>query len=135
MSLASLTRAARYVDLRQEADQCRHVEGIEGNAFMPAGKNASPHRAGVVIELHLHEGRAHARGLPGALARAVAEAGDAPGQPAEQSEAGEPQRNGDVEPAASAEHAGDRQRAYPATGLESDRESVRIGARKDVQRP
>ncbi len=38
-----------------------------------AGEDAPAHRAAVVIELHLDEGRAHARGLPRALLRAPSE--------------------------------------------------------------
>ena len=60
------------------------VERIERRAFMPAGEDASAHRAGVVIELHLDERRTHPRHLAGALLRARAEARHAPGQPAEQ---------------------------------------------------
>ena len=54
------------------------IERVEVGALVAAGEDAAAHRAGVVIELHLDKGRAHPRGLPGALLRARAEAGDAP---------------------------------------------------------
>src|SRR6476646_4334078 len=70
---------------------------------MPPGEDASVHGAGVVIELHLHEGRTHPRHLAGALLGARAEPRNAPGQPSQQPETGETKRDCDIEPAARAE--------------------------------
>ena len=63
------------------------IERVERRALVRPGENTSAHRAGVVIELHLEEGRAHARDLARALLRARAEAGRAERQPAEQAQA------------------------------------------------
>ena len=56
------------------------------DALMAAGEDAAAHRAAVVVELHLEKGRAHARGLAGALVDALREARRAERQPAEQAE-------------------------------------------------
>jgi hypothetical protein len=45
---------------------------------MPSSENAPAHRAGVVIEFHLDESRAHARHLARALLRARGNPRDAP---------------------------------------------------------
>ena len=55
----------------EQAEQRLDIERIERRALVAAGKDTAAHRAGVVVEFHLEEGRAHARGLAGAFLRAL----------------------------------------------------------------
>src|SRR5262245_63246653 len=89
---------------------------------MPSREDTSAHRAGVVVKLHLHEGRAHPRYLAAALLRACGEAGHAPRQPSQEAEASEAERDGDVEPPAHPEQSGGGERTEP------DRKSTRLNS-------
>ena len=93
------------------------------------------HGAGIVFELHLDRGGAHARHLPRALLRARAEPGRPPRQPAEQAEPGQAERNGYPELSAHAEKGGARKRDDAARKLQHGGELVRIGLDEALEQP
>ncbi len=84
-------------------DQRRDVERSSAAPWWRPAMMLPAHLAAVVVELHVEKGRAHARGLPGALSGAVRKAGRPERQPAEQSEPEDAERNGDADFAAQAE--------------------------------
>ena len=88
-----------------------------------------------MIELHLHEGRTHARDLARALLRARGEAGNAPRQPSQKAEAGEAERDGDVEPPAHPEQPGRGERTQPAAGLQHHGGGLRVDLGEGIERP
>ena len=85
----SSARLSSSISARQ-AGQRRRRRARRGHCPRAAGEDAPAHRAGVVIELHLDEGRAHARHLARrSSACAAPKPGRAERQPAEQAQARE----------------------------------------------
>ena len=99
---------------------------LEG-ALVPAGQDASAHGAGVVVELHLHECRAHPRDLAGALLRALKKPRRTERQPAEQAKPYGRERCRDSDLAAHRKECRKYQQHDPTRQLEHGGKLARVG--------
>ncbi len=105
-------------------------------ALVRAGGEAAAHRAGVVVELHLEHRRAHARGLPAALLRALREAGRRR-TAASRAGRGRTRRAGCATPSSPRKprNTAKPSARRPPRGLHHARGDLRIDLGDDVERP